>query len=103
MEPHPGPPKGGCNFVLSDLISFLLISMPKNTSCRRRFSRFFASVVTDVRRFGGNAAAKASLLGFDEALATNGWDEGPSTTEAGLLGFGLKEEAHNQHVSCKLI
>ena len=70
---------------------------------RRRFSRFFASVVTDVRRFGGNAAAKASLLDFDEALTTNGWDEGPATTEAGLLGFGLKEEAHNQHVSCKLI
>ena len=69
----------------------------------RRFPRFFDSVVVAGRRFGGNAAVKASLLDFDEALTTNGWDEGPATTEAGLLGFGLKEEAHNQHVSCKLI
>jgi len=49
---------------------------------------FLASVVVAVRRFGGNAAAKASLLDFDEALATNRWAEGPSTTEAGFHGFG---------------
>ena len=51
---------------------------------------FFASVVVAVRRFGVDAAAKASLLDFDEALATNGWAEGPSTTEAGFHGFGKK-------------
>ena len=80
--------------VMGVILSFpIWILIPYSTvyfTRRRRFSRFFASVVVAVRRFGVDAAAKASLLDFDEALATNRWAEGPSITEAGFYGFGKK-------------